>query len=637
MQLFNKIRCGALVAALCSGVSANAQSVVTQGSGSFASEPPTYKAKTEPNGPGFNATKMLTRKIYADEKGSTEANGIRVPNRPLPTNDWWTDIINSPFSGALWSYPAMLHTSASGVDIDYPSYWADYGKEMKSRSRLSVGGKNFRATAAIAKDWHDWDVVFRMPSASGKEQMTVTSVHGMPFTWFEFDKVTPEITLSDREGELFGASAGFTGVKMGDDLYGVYIPADVRCTLHDGVLSFDGEAKWVSVALLRTESDLQTFSVYAASIPRNTRVSWSYDEAGATINTSWKVEAENLRTPGAPAPVMQGFLPHAYKYALPGASLDFDGGEPFNTPRGAMKMAVADDGAFSYAYRFSGMLPTYAAPQEGNAAVNGFNPEVLNSLMADYASRGSFGGDTYWGGKGLTQMALNMTFAKQSGNTQVYEDSRRRLKEAFVNWLTYTPGEDTFFFSYYPRWGAMLGFDVSYDSDAFNDHHFHYGYFTYAALLCMEDKEFAAEYGDILTMIAKDYANWDHADRRFPFMRTLDPWNGHSWAGGLGDPGNDNGNGQESTSEAMQGWGGIYLLGVALDNKEMRDAGIFGWSTEARATREYWYDVDAPRPANTGGRQPWAGKNERQGNYKYDEYPYAYNSNITGKGIGWWT
>ncbi|MDE6611942.1 MAG: hypothetical protein K2K22_05210, partial [Muribaculaceae bacterium] len=175
-------------------------------------------------------------------------------------------------------------------------------------------------------------------------------------------------------------------------------------------------------------------------------------------------------------------------------------------------------------------------------------------------------------------------------------------------------------------------------SDAFNDHHFHYGYFTYAAaLLCLEDADFAAEYGEILTLIAKDYANWDRDDNRFPFMRTLHPWCGHSWAGGLGDAGNDNGNGQESTSEAMQAWGGIYLLGVALGNKEMRDAGIWGWSTEARATREYWFDVDAPRQANAGGRKPWAGKGNFSGNYDYNEYPYAYNSNITGKGIGWWT
>lgn len=69
----------------------------------------------------------------------------------------------------------------------------------------------------------------------------------------------------------------------------------------------------------------------------------------------------------------------------------------------------------------------------------------------------------------------------------------------------------------------------------------------------------------------------------------------------------------------------------------MRDAGIFGWATEARGTREYWFDVDAPRSANNGGRKAWSGKGPCEGTYNYNLYPYAYNSNITCKGIGWWT
>lgn len=473
-----------------------------------------------------------------------------------------------------------------------------------------------------------------MPSDSGEEEMTVTAVHGAPFTWFEYSGgIRPEISFSETP-VLFGTASGQTGVKVGDDLYGIYFPSGASPTVNaDGKMIFDEETAWVVVALLRSEDELKDFSRYATSVPRETRVSWKYDESSARVSTGWQVTAENLRG-GASAPVLQGFLPHAYKYALPGPSLSFIDDKGFMTPRGIMKLAASDAGDFAYSYQFSGMLPAYAAPVEGE----GFSRDVLDKLMSDYAAKGSFGGDTYWGGKGLVQMALNMSFARQSGNREVYLESRKRLREALVDWLTYTPGEDHTFFSYYPRWGAMLGFDVSYDSDAFNDHHFHYGYFTYAAaLLCMEDKDFAAEYGGLLTMIAKDYANWDRDDARFPFMRTLDPWSGHSWAGGLGDHGNDNGNGQESTSEAMQSWGGIYLLGVALGNKEMRDAGLWGWNTEARATREYWYDVDAPRPANDGGRKAWPGKGEKQGNYKYDEYPYAYNSNITGKGIGWWT
>ncbi|MBD5234363.1 MAG: hypothetical protein HDS65_09340 [Bacteroidales bacterium] len=613
-----------------------AQSIVTAGAGSYASEPPAYKARTDEHS-GFNATKMLSRKLYIDELPAQSAGGIDIPGRPIPTNDWWTDVLASRYSGSLWSYPAMLRTSEDGVQISYPSYWADAGKEIKSRTNITVAGVRYKADATIAADWHDWDVVMRLPDASGAMEMRVTAVHGSPFTWFELKGITPELRFSAKP-EVFGATASYAGIKIGSDIYGIYFPAGTALDWADSNLRLDSSCPWLVVALLRSEDDLAYMAPYATSVPRNTKVSWAFDETTSCLSTRWSVEAENLRDADAPAPVLQGFLPHAYKYAIPGANLAFDARGNYLTPRGPMKMAVSPTGEFGYSYRFSGMLPAYPAPAEGNTAVDGFDSEIMRSLMSSYASAGSFGGDTYWGGKGLVQMALNMSFAKETGDTEIYETSRRRLREAFENWLTYTPGEDTFFFSYYPRWGAMLGFDVSYDSDAFNDHHFHYGYFTYAAaLLCLEDRDFADKYGEILTLIAKDYANWDKSDTRFPFLRTLDPWCGHSWAGGMGDAGNDNGNGQESTSEAMQGWGGIYLLGVALGDKEMRDAGLFGWNTEARATREYWYDVDAPRPANEGGRKAWAGKGERQGNYDYTEYPYAYNSNITGKGIGWWT
>lgn len=624
------------VLAAGAAVVASAQTPVTVGAGSVASAPPYYKAKTTPGGPGFNATAMLTREIFVDELPARAEGSLDVPGRPIPTNDWWTDIINNRFSGSLWSYPAMLRTSEDGVQINWPSYWADAGKEIKSRTNITVGAVQFRASAAIAADWHDWDVVFRMPATSGAGEIRVTSAHGSPFTWFEYTDAVPTVTVG-QTARIFARQSGAIGVESDGDRYGIYFPADATYYLADGKLTFESAA-WLSVALLRSEADLAVFSPYAASVPRQTRVDWSYDETSALVSGLWSVEAENLRDASATAPVLQGFLPHAYKYAEAGHTLVFVDDEGFETPRGRMKLSVSESGTFSYAYRFSGMLPTYGAPHEQDAEAHAFRRDVLDTLMSDYAARGSFGGDTYWGGKGLVQMAMNMSFAKESGNEAVYLESRRRLREAFENWLTYTPGEDTYFFSYYPRWGAMLGFDVSYDSDAFNDHHFHYGYFTYAAaLLCLEDREFAEQYGELLTMIAKDYANWDRTDTRFPFMRTLDPWCGHSWAGGLGDHGNDNGNGQESTSEAMQSWGGLYLLGVALDNREMRDAGIWGWNTEARATREYWFDVDAPRPSNDGGRKAWAGKGDRQGNYHYDEYPYAYNSNITGKGIGWWT
>lgn len=607
-----------------------AQGIAIAGKGSYATSPPAYKSKTDRHS-GYNAGYMLTRDIFCDE----------IDGRPIPTNDWWTDIINSRYSGALWSYPAMLHTGEYGIEVSYPSYWADEGKEIKSKSSLTIGGTGYQAEAAIATDWHDLDVIFRMPKSgeSGKE-IRVTSAHGIPFTWFEFDEITPQLRLNSGDSaasRFFGVNdaEGKRGLAIGNDLYALYYPAGMTFTEKDGMYRIEG-ADWLVVALLTDESDLDLFAPYATGKICESKVSWRYDEKNSRIHTDWKVRATDLRTGKDSAPVMLGFLPHVYKYTehpIIGSM-----SRSYLTPRGRMDMYASESGDFSFDYIFSGMMPAYAAPQESPGSNNGFSLEVMKSLMREYAESGSFGADTYWGGKGLVQMALNMIFAKETDEKELYRQSKAKLRSAFENWLNYTPGEDAFFFSYYPRWGAMLGYNVSYDSDAFNDHHFHYGYFAYAAaLLCMEDPEFARDYGELLTMIVKDYANYDREDNRFPYLRTLDPWCGHSWAGGLGDAGNDNGNGQESTSEAMQGWGGVYLLGVALGDKEMRDAGIWGWSTEARATREYWFDVDAPRSANEGGRVAWEGKGERQGNYDYSQYKYAYNSNITGKGIGWWT
>jgi len=599
-----------LAPALC----APAQVPVQAGRASYASCPPGYKSKTDDHG-GFNAHAVEGRYLYADEQ----------EGQPLPTNDWWTDLMVSQFSGALWSVPQMLYTGADGVTVHYPTYWIDNGTEIKSRSSVRVTGRGFTAAEARATAWHDWDVVMTLPGTSPDRSMTVTMAHGMPFTWFETTGIEPEIVFSATP-VISGTAADGICARVGDDLYGIYLPEGARTSMVEGRMRVDlssARGSFVVVALLPADGSVADYAPYAYSVPRDTRLSWSYDEASSLLSTAWHIEAENLRRPGSAAPVMQGFLPHAYKHWVSGPALD---GPSYLSPRGILRMSRSTgDNTFAYSYRFGGLLPYYAAPAADTSLANPYRPEIMRGLMQNYAARGTFGADTYWGGKGLVQMALNMTFARETGDDASYRTSRDKLREALVDWLTYTPGEENRFFAYYPRWGAMAGYDMSYDSDAFNDHHFHYGYFIYsAALLCLEDPEFAGDYGELLTMIVKDYANYDRNDARFPFLRTLDPWVGHSYAGGMGDHGNDNGNGQESSSEAMQSWGGVYLLGVALGDREMRDAGIFGWLTESRATAEYWFDRDH---IHSG----------RQHNYDYTKYEHPWCTNLTSKGIGWWT
>lgn len=688
----------------------HAQQVVNVGKGSYAAYTPLELCHSEHHIPdaygwkGDQSKYMQYRQLWLHER----------EGQPIPTNDWWTNLITQPYSGRMWAYPQIVQAQAKGVDIQAPSYWLDNGTEMKSNTVLTVGGQDFAPAAAIAETWHDWDVEFSM--SDGDKLMYVTMAHGMPFTWIETRGISPRLSLArtswtspqfsattvevlgDNGSPLFASAEDGTvtvsrlAMRMGDEVYGVYLPAGTVVTLDGGTLSvtFSGTQQYVSVGVLHDVTELATMAEYAYSIPRNTRVTWQYSAAEGKVKTRWTITAEDLRagvsmpvisddaiTPVTPAEpphpaddgslnvgigdeeyngtayahpyvitmgtsadaddikVLQGFMPHHYRDTGNDGTLPFNG-ITYATPHGRMRMAEGTE--FEIDYNFYGMLPYYAVPVEGNNANNPYSEERMTEMLANYAANGTFGADTYWGGKGLTQMALNMMFAREMGNTELFRQCRDKLKAALVDWLTYTPGEKDFFFARYDRWGAMVGYSTSFDSDTFNDHHFHYGYFTYAAaLLALVDDDFRNNYGEIITLIAKDYANWDRTDERFPFFRTFDPWAGHSFAGGLGD---DNGNGQESTSEAMQGWGGIYLLGMALGNDEMRDAGLFGWLSEARGTAEYWFDRHTDPATGTEGYHtqtsddyniPYSIFRDGEGNTP------PYNSNLTCHGVGWWT
>lgn len=614
---------------LMASVPLMAQNVVKVGKGSYASYTPLnmcYSPDHTPGDYGWKGDKsryMQTRKLYLTER----------ENQPIPTNDWWTNLMTEQYSGHLWSYPQMLQAQSTGLDIQQPSFWIADGTEMKSNTVLTVGGDKFKPVSAVAEHWHDWDVEFSMQD--GDKEMYVTMAHGVPFTWIETKNFTPTLQLAksnwtdtdyqDTDTKYYDANHREINadvktdrllMERGGDLYGIYVPKGSTIMIGGksaSVIYPEGADGYIVVAMLAKAEDLNALADDALNVPRGTQVDWKYNAIQGKLSTVWHVSAENLATGDKATDVLQGFLPHQWRDTGYDGTLAFTGLE-YATPHGKLKMVTGND--FEIDYKFYGMLPYWTLPRDIDRTDNPYDEQKMLSMLTDYANKGTFGTDTYWGGKGLTQMALYMMMAREMGQKELFEQCRKRLKEVMINWLTYTPGEKNCFFARYDRWGALVGYSTSYDSDTFNDHHFHYGYFTLAgALLALVDDDFRDNYGQMLRLVAKDYANWQRADTQYPLFRTFDPWAGHSFAGGMGD---GNGNGQESTSEAMQSWGGLYLLGVALGDDEMRDAGIFGWVSEARGVAEYWFD-------------------RHRDNIDYTKFKHPYNSNLTCHGVGWWT
>ena len=120
-----------------------------------------------------------------------------------------------------------------------------------------------------------------------------------------------------------------------------------------------------------------------------------------------------------------------------------------------------------------------------------------------------------------------------------------------------------------------------------------------AATIAQYDPEWALEdnWGGMVNLVIRDANNWDRDDTRFPFLRGLNPYAGHSWASGHGDF--PDGNNQESSSESMHFASAVVLWGAMTGQQEIRDLGIYLHATERTAVEQYWFDVDdAVFPAN---------------------------------------
>lgn len=446
-------------------------------------------------------------------------------------------------------------------------------------------GDVFHPADARALRWGDWTLTFRM-AQSPLQAMDVTVGRGLPYVWFEFKGVSPRITVDenatffDRAGKplRFPANADIFGIEQDGALFGVYLTPGSQVEQKGAVLAITpGRGPAVAViTALPDKTSVDPFRASAFTVPRDSRVEWNYEPTRAQVRTRWTLQTERLGG-GTATGLWQGWLPHHVRRTQNNLKLN---GPAYTTPRGPLRTAFGT--SFDLTFPFHGFAPWLPAPTDA-----GFDRARMASYIEKFSERTKYGGDTYWGGKDLELAAKYITMAHEL-NLPAESKITDYLRGALTDWFTYTPGEPEHFFAAYPNWHALVGFNESYWSYQFTDQHFHYGYFTLASgMLGAVDPAFRDGYGEMARRVAREYANWDRDSADFPFLRTFDLWAGHSYAGGLSSPG---GNNQESSSEAIQSWAGLFLLGQTLDDQAMTAAGAMGYSLESQAIAEYWFN-----------------------------------------------
>ena len=151
---------------------------------------------------------------------------------------------------------------------------------------------------------------------------------------------------------------------------------------------------------------------------------------------------------------------------------------------------------------------------------------------------------------------------------------------------------------YDTRYGGMIsslsyqhGYYEDFGNALYNDHHFHYGYFTYtAAAIARKDQAWAISNAARILPLLRDIANPSSSDPWFPRNRLLDWYDGNSWAKGL--EGTGAGRNQESSSEATNAWYSIFLYGKAIADQNIKNTGKIMLASEILAA-QYYYHIDS--------------------------------------------
>jgi endo-1,3(4)-beta-glucanase len=217
---------------------------------------------------------------------------------------------------------------------------------------------------------------------------------------------------------------------------------------------------------------------------------------------------------------------------------------------------------------------------------------IRTQLARDLRATPAEPADTYAGGKWLYRLANLLTVAKAAHATKSAATARAKLQAALIEW-TEADGcsqRATHCFVHDDTIGGVVGLEASYGSDEFNDHHFHYGYFLYAAAVAVKDRpSLGKKIGPVMDLLAADIAS-PTATKGIPALRMYDAWAGHSWASGY-SPFAD-GNNEESTSEAVDAWNGLALWAQVRGRTSLASTAKWLLATEATAAKTFWLDPD---------------------------------------------
>ncbi|TFD88008.1 1,3-beta-glucanase [Cryobacterium lactosi] len=496
-----------------------------------------------------------------------------------PTNRWFSGLVFGEQSMPVFPLPLSFQLTDTGFAFGLPTISAD-PTVIRGGFAGQIGVRVDAAQDRLEQQVTAYDEasVTIGQFVDGAAVGRTVIAEGSPFVSFT---ATAEVALAmpTAFAEAQGAAGGAWTVDVAGDTYGLVSDG----TLADGTdltLAAGQSATWFA---LPDGGDQDAFVEAATHPVSGTRLEYSSDADSATTTIHYDTDDggdtliavmphQQEGRAGKPACAAGEYRSiYGTLTVCQGPTLDWS--VPTVTPSGALDLA----------------------------ALGGDDRERLaDQVRADVAGTTTFAADTYFGGKSLYRAANLLEVARQVGADDAVTALTDRLSAALDDWMD-PDGcavRTERCFVYDPDARGLVGLATSFGSEEFNDHHFHYGYFLYAAaVVAAENPDLAGRWAPVLNLLAADLATSGGSDY-FPDRRVFDAYAGHSWASGTSPFGD--GNNQESSSEAVTAWNGLALWADVSSQAGLATEAGWMLSNEAASSLAYWTDFDLADPVYAG-------------------------------------
>lgn len=496
-------------------------------------------------------------------------------NGPLPTNAWWQNLVLGGGGLTVNTLPYLVQCDNSALRFGMPNKVVQQNYIFTS----FADDLNFGAVGSLpARQVTDYGPLHvTMSWGTGSGSMRADLVRGMAYVTVHYTAKTPRIGTIHAITSINGGSASgsFTGDRFeiatnSGDTWVVYASSPLTLSVQGGALVGSGSYTGSLRAALLDGANEALLDSHADRIPTGGVVQATATGDVGELTFDWQTTGSG--------PLLMMALPHHLDVLTSGTVTSLTR----NTLKGDMTGVTGDVWTMEEPLTPIGW-------NAANPIAPAFEQDVRTALAQDVGF-GVTAGDPYFGGKQFSALARLALIADELNEPALASQYRNTLGSALQQRLAGQNGDPLV---YDQTWGGLVissginNAGAAFGQGYYNDHHFHYGYWIYAAAAMAKDNPaWVSQWGDEVMHLIRDVAEPSGTDPHYGYMRNKDWFVGHSWAAGLFEFGDSRN--QESSSEAVNAWYGVYLYGLAIGDDRIRDLGRMMLATELRSTWKYW-------------------------------------------------